>query len=781
MFQVMVTSACFFVMLSTSSALAVGLDAPANELASSYDAVPSPAPSTTTTTTKTADDQNKQAEPSQQAKANKPTVVLQKQGPNIEPRMEFSVGSVAKLISEAKRSHAGPFVEFIRRLAIGMSQRSSEGVDAEAVTWLFSQVTDWPDTSVEAVTFAPDLLGRSRWAIRVHWPIADVYERMHLLLSSEVGQDLFEGVAVESREAGGYKAVLLDEPIAYLLPQGADDAIIASHDDLIFPKSLFAGVATDEENPSYLLTARLNLADTERDSGATFFSSLHMLKSVDYAAFVDDGGTWQENVRVNWPPIVGIGAKAMMGKVRKTFFVPQEAFGAVVVSSLTFPSMLENMAGFGPQVFMEQSGQFEIAQVDGESEFVLGPMASRASDDICVTLLPGTGFLPAPDTIIQTRMTDADTFESDVRKMVTSINKLFRERDQKEPWREIEVRSKPVFYRDATNVMGPMFMPLVMRPVIFSHREADAKGKERDYLILAWTSTSPEALVRRWLDFPRRLASLFLPKTRKRHGQVWLNWKQVYKWVTPYINTALSSASTDVILPSVSELGDRLADAWLTGKISYNGLYITHAGPLPLGAFVVPSMLATSMAMDQSQSSDLARERIASQRLKVLYHHAKLFRKDIGRWPAEVAELDGYVDFAGHPELLHMRVSSKRAWSQLFGDMFPESDDDKADADEDKDDEDELEDESTAINDDLYVIDWGSKRWTLGYATGTFDHLEKLYVDQDGVIVRVALSPTDKSDEGEESPNDAKADNDTGKEDKPVASPPVTSTEQPAR
>jgi len=158
-------------------------------------------------------------------------------------------------------------------------------------------------------------------------------------------------------------------------------------------------------------------------------------------------------------------------------------------------------------------------------------------------------------------------------------------------------------------------------------------------------------------------------------------------------------------------------------------LTVSHAGPMPLGAVFVPPMATLAAAPDDFGGSDLARERLAVQRLDVLYHHSKLFRKDLGRWPAEVAELDGYVDFSGHPELLELELSSSKRWRDWFGGMFePKKREDEAD--------DELEDLTKDINDRLYVIEWGREEWTLGLAPGTLEHLEKLYIDQDGEIHR---------------------------------------------
>ena len=174
-----------------------------------------------------------------------------------------------------------------------------------------------------------------------------------------------------------------------------------------------------------------------------------------------------------------------------------------------------------------------------------------------------------------------------------------------------------------------------------------------------------------------------------------------------------------------------MTDGMLTAKAKFSGLEVSHQGPLPVGAVVLPSLLAVAAAADESGGSDLARERLASQRLKVLYHHSTLFHKDLGRWPAEVAELDGYIDFAGNPELLKLNLSSRKQWADWLLGGF-DADDDAA--------EDEEEEESE-IDEDLYVIDWEPDRWTLGLAPGTLEHLERLYIDHDGVVHRVEKKP----------------------------------------
>jgi hypothetical protein len=287
-----------------------------------------------------------------------------------------------------------------------------------------------------------------------------------------------------------------------------------------------------------------------------------------------------------------------------------------------------------------------------------------------------------------------------------------------------------------------MIMPVVARPVVFLTREVDARQKEREFIVVAWTSTSPERFVRRWLDLPRGEEARHHPTRRKTNGQLWINWKQIYRWVHPYIDVSLRVVSGDALLPSAAEAESSLTDAMLTATARYSGLKVTHRGPLPIGAVVLPSLLATATAMDQSGGSDLARERLASQRLMVFYHHSKLFHKDLGRWPAEVAELDGYVDFAGNPGLLRLELSSRKAWGDWIEGIFESSEDTTEEGEEEG-----------KIDDDLYVIEWGRDRWTLGIAPGTLEHLERLYIDQDGVVHRVEKKQeTEASEENPEDP-----------------------------
>ena len=99
------------------------------------------------------------------------------------------------------------------------------------------------------------------------------------------------------------------------------------------------------------------------------------------------------------------------------------------------------------------------------------------------------------------------------------------------------------------------------------------------------------------------------------------------------------------------------------------------------------------------------------------------------------------MDFAGHPELLELELSSRKSWGEWFDGLF--------ESDEEKENEDEDEEESD-LDDDLYVIEWGQNSWRLGLAQGTLEHLEKLYIDQDGKIHRVEKVDPSEEDQTSE-------------------------------
>lgn len=706
-------------------------------------------------------------------------------GPVSKPRFELYIPSIRTLLEQTARSHSGAFLAPARSMLLELGTVSSEGVDATEALGLLEQIKGWPDTAIRAATYAPDTEGRARWVVQFDWPLEALHDRVAALLSSEAAKTILEGVTLAKCDGGeGYEIALPGMKLAYLLPArpsglpeaetappeaetgspkaetaspeagtrplqaglgspAADKAsgvgrrasgvtafgaCLASHPDLGVLEGFTAGGSQEQGESPPLLTCRLNLAGTEQDSGATGFSAFRAVTAVEYQARIDEQGDWTEDVSVLWPPVSGLGAKAIFGKVKQTFFVPDTAFGAAVFESGLAVGMLDALVGFGPQVMMEDPGELSVV-----GEAAPGPIASRAGSQACVTLLPGTGFIPFPDVVVQLQTKRPEELVKDVRAAVEKANKVYKDREQPEPWHEGQVRDRPVFWSDGGGRYGAAMMPLSLRPVLTVVKELDARERERDILLLAWTSTAPEDLVRRWLDLPRGQDRRFLPSSTKTSGQAWLNWLAFYKWVSPYLNVGLSGLGVETLLPEAEAIRADLTDAEVTAKLKYSGLALSHRGPLPAGAVLLPALVGASLVPDESGGSDLARERLACERLRVLYHHCKLFQKDRQRWPAELAELDGYVDFAGHPELLELQLSSKRRWLRWLEEVAEATERDK---DKDKEDAEE-EDQWSGLDTDLYVIDWGREHWTLGFEPGTFEHLEKLYIDQDGRIHRV--------------------------------------------
>jgi hypothetical protein len=644
--------------------------------------------------------------------------------------MQLYVPSLQRLVAEVRRSHSGFLIAYLERLFRELGG-ANEGLQIETADAIIDQLKGWPDSSVALDLYAPDMEGRTRWALTLDWPVADLAQRIDALLKSPAAQTMFENLRLQPRTSQLFKLSLAGSELASLQGVGDDRAMFCTHQDLQpVPPPVVAD--DDERSAAPLVTARLQFGGTEQDSGATFLSTFRVVTHVDYSAVVQESGAWWEKFELFWPPISGLGAKVMFDKVEQSFFVPEEAFGAAVFSSMALRGALDGALGFGPQMVMTSPGQMEMM---GEA---VGPLSAIIKQEACVVVLPGKGVIPTPDIVMQVRL-DRDVKAADaLRPAIEAINKEFVERDQEAPWHEVTVRDRSVFWRDPAMFAPGAMIPVVMRPVVFQTTERDDRDREREILVTAWTSTSPEGLVRRWLDLPRGEAARHLPSRRKTSGQVWFNSKQLYAHLVPYANVALSAAVRGALLPSAAEVAGQLSDAEATVRLGYQGLSVKCVGPLPAGAVALPVMMSVAVEEGADADSDLARERLACRRLKVLYHHSKLFKKDLGRWPAEITELDGYVDFEGHPQLLRLQVSSKKRWDEWVDDVFGAPDDD--DKDPGKDAEDELEDPLAGqreLAEKLYVIEWGREAWRLGYVPGTLEHLERLYIDQEGVIHRV--------------------------------------------
>ncbi len=669
----------------------------------------------------------------------------------IRPRFELHVPSVAEGVRRVRSSRGGWFITQVSSVLMAKADDSVDGLRPEEIAAIVAQIAEWPDTSVKSYVFAPDLRGRPRWAVELNWPHKDLCDRTEKLLALPAVTRWVDGIRLRPAGDESFQLMAGAETLALLINRGEGRSIVASHAGLPVPEDVSIGLSPDEEgSPPPLLSARWRLAGTEQDTGATFFSSFNFITDVVYSGHIADDGGWAEKIEVRWPPLSGIGAKAVFSRVRQSFFVPKNAFGAVALNSAIAAGMVESMAGFGPQMVMSGPGQMEFIGQPG-----LGPIAANVDSELCFAAMPGTGFLPVPEFVAQARTRNADRLISSIRQANQRANAEYRQRDLPEPWREGEVLGRPFFWSDGGASYRGMIMPMVMRPVMFVSDERDSAGRDRRFLVLGWTSTSPEGFVRRWLQLPRTRDRVDVPGQGRTDGQAWINWKVLYRHIVPYVNLGMGSVVQGAMLPRTQQAEEHLSEAWVDARLGYTGLTLSHNGPVALGGGVLPLMAMSAAGADRS-GSDLARERLATQRLEVFYHHAKLFHKDIGRWPAEVVELDGYVDFAGNRHLLRLDLSSRKKWSDFFTGIFDWSDDDD-DSDEDAE---ELDDHVPVIDTKLFRITWvrdsatpgsgqagdrpvkpGTAGWRLGLAPGTLDHLKDLYVDQNGVIHRIEKTP----------------------------------------
>ncbi|MBN1511052.1 MAG: hypothetical protein JXB13_03480, partial [Phycisphaerae bacterium] len=635
--------------------------------------------------------------------------------PELRPRFELHIPSFRNLIHETRRSNTGFLLQTLGSVITEAGRQSSQEIDVEQALQLLRHMEDWPDAAIDVALYAPNREGRPRWAARIQWPVKDLRDRVAAVLESESAQVLLKEVAITAGPGEGYTIALPESTLAYVLPAGENTSLLTTFDDVEFPDPVFEGTAETHEGGTPLLVCRLNLAQTERDSGATF-SAISFVTDVVYGGRVDESGNWVETIHVHWPPISGLGAKTVFDKVKQTFFVPDEAFGSLVANSMLSTGILQQAAG-----------------VEGESPFEPGPVAEGVRPEVCITVLPGTGVIPVPDVVFQARLRrSTESFLDSVRAAIHEENTRFLDREETPPWHEETVDGRVLFWKDAGPGMGGSIL-FSMRTVLFLTKETDAGGRERDILVIGSTSTSPDGMVKRWLNFPRHQARRFLPAESGTRGQAWVNWRQVYRHAAPYLNITISSVSRSNLLPDADEVSGRLTDGIITTQMQYAGMAIRHEGPVPAGILLVPALAVVS-TMEGSGGTDLARERNAARKLKVLYHHARLFRKDVGRWPAEVRELDGYVDFAGNRHLLRVERSSKQAWREfgrsLIGFGGPDA----------RDDEEDEDDVFSDIDDSIYVIEWGRESWRLGFAPGTFDHLDRLFIDENGEIHRVEKS-----------------------------------------
>jgi len=269
-------------------------------------------------------------------------------------------------------------------------------------------------------------------------------------------------------------------------------------------------------------------------------------------------------------------------------------------------------------------------------------------------------------------------------------------------------------------------MPATYRTVVFFDPPRTEKEGEPPRLIVAQTPMWADDAVRHWRQLTKSAKSrVAVPDSKNAHWQARISWYRVYDLTQPYLSLLAGLSDDSAPPPPAQELKGSLADSIVDIRIDYGGLQVSSNGPVPIGAAFVPIVTAASLSSTGDAFSEVERERVACRHLRVLYHHAKLFKKDYGRWPATVAELDGYVDFAMHAELLFLRPKKKGFASGLVSMVTGKKERPTA------------EEEERKIDDSLYVIEWSPDDWKLRFRDGEFVNYRTIYIDADEKIHRV--------------------------------------------
>ncbi len=651
------------------------------------------------------------SQPPQPAKAQPPA--------EVKAKFQLTVPSTRMFWDKFDQSKIGQLLAHVGRVSEQIREEESYDEGQPRGEWrdVLQVIRNWPETRLRLAVFTPDVNGEARWAVEIGLPVEQVHGLISELAAGGEHAEFFAGLT--DTLVDGEFVYRFDETVIAILKSSGDQAcFVRSHAEVQLPTKFFDGVSGDGDP---VLAARLELATTEKDSGGTFLSSFKLVTFVDYTTRIDDAGVWHDQLRAGWPMVSWLTVKALLGQPAQSFYVPSDAFlGAVLDAS-------------GSKTLLEQSAGLRLKK----SSATDGPIERFGGDEVLLTVLPGVGFLPAPEIVAQCRIRNRDRFIEVLTERIAALDKEAAENEQEPSWHQVEVRDHRVFWCDLAGRGTGSVLPFLMRPVVFVQRAEDQKGRERDFLIAGWTSTNPERFVERWLDRPRDQPELrFLPSSRKYNLEAWVHWQQLYDWIHPYVNLGLSEISIDAILDD--ELGADIPDASISGEIKMAGMIVSHTGPVPLGILAVPAMASASL--QETRNSDLARERMARRQLQVLYHHCRLFHQDTGRWPVRVAELDGYVDFAGNKQLLKLQESSRKRFGKLFSRIFSGGDEDG-----DKQKEDDAEDAPESVydvDDSIYEVEWDDGVWQLGYAPGQLEHLKRLYIDVNGVVHREKKAAT---------------------------------------
>ncbi|MBN2562201.1 MAG: hypothetical protein JXQ75_14855 [Phycisphaerae bacterium] len=659
------------------------------------------------------------------------------------PQVEVYIPSIAALADSGRRSNTAEIYQAIVGMVSLRTDETDDAFDIGALLEVFKQICEWPDTSIAFTVYTQDREGRPRWAVRVNWPLDELRGRLEALLELEATGKILKDVRLNEGDDGSYRLELPDLVLAVFL-ESDDGTLIASTADLEPPETIFGQEASGDKAASgksaassessgtskekkkkkktSLIYCRLNLAGGDDDDGESRFAMISGVKDVRYGGSLRKDGLWSEKFTIRWNPLIGAFLKAGFKKLKEPFECPRESYAVAAFNTGFGQGIADALAGLPPDT-----------------------IGSRAGGEMAFAAVPGTGFLPFPDLYYQFKASRKDKIVESIREAIEKDNKERSEEDRPPAWCEEEIDDKPVFWRDPSADRGFSLMPVTYRTVVFFDERGSEEESEQVGLIIAQTPTWADDALHHWKELTKRRKSrITIPDSKKTHWQARINWKRIYDLAQPYLSLVAGLSEEATLPPTADELEHVLADAVINIRIEFGGLKVRHTGPVPVGVVYVPAVAIASLGATADPSSEAARERVACQHLRVLYHHAELFKKDYGRWPATVAELDGYVDFASHPELLRLRPKKKGFTAGLVS-MFTGEKEGEAD-DEDQDDE---------IDDSLYVIDWSPDDWKLKFRDGEFVNYKTICIDANEKIHRIPKPAETKSTDAE---SDAPAD-----------------------
>ncbi len=637
------------------------------------------------------------------------------------PLLEIYIPSVTRLVTASSQSRTADISRALSGVMRMPEDETGEGFDFAALTKIFDQVAQWPDTSVAFTVFPQDRDGRALWAAELDWPVEELRTRIAALLEQDAAQQLLKDVTLEQADDGTWRVELPDVVLAVLSPRG-DGSMIAASADVSPPDEIY-GQEHASERIEGGKSPRLVYAQMSGDNESSPLAQIPGIKDASYYLTLGRDGQWIEGLMVRWNMLIGTGAKVLFQQTKEPFECPADAYFLAAYNFGGAQGLADSIAGMEP-----------------------GVIGARAGSAVGLSVVPGTGFLPFPDVFFQFRARNKAKIIKSIRKAIEEDWQDRKADDRQKAWFEQKVGDRTIFWYDPSVDSQYGIMPVTYRTVIFFDGEektasdddskddadkvsegADATESSSLRLVIAQTSTWAEDAVLNWDAKTSVGASVIaVPSGKKADWQARVRWRALYALLQPYL-CLLTASSEDVVLPPPpEELDAVLSDSVLNLRIHYAGLQIQHRGPVPTGGLILPGLAAMSLTSSGDASSEAARERLASRYLRILHHHAELFKKDYGRWPATVAELDGYVDFASHSYLLRLR-SKEQSAGERFLSAFVSRDRSRDEEDED----------DSAIDDSLYEIEWSQDDWRLKLRPGEFVHYETIYIDAEGEIHRV--------------------------------------------